>query len=159
MDHTLTMAAWHSSSISTSGIAILQHHYTLTFRDSHCMFWEFPYAFSFGKFYVDFESWKYLCRQFLQKKKNTLLWNHIAWCLCTQDSLLCAPDYTKNRKVRDLLTGTPDSKDEGYNPDPGPEAIKGKSSVNKWRAIRMVWCPGKRGLSFGEHMRETGPVD
>ena len=48
------------------------------------------------------------------------------------------PNYTKNRKVRDLLD-TPDPKDKNaYNSDAEPEAMNGKSSVNKYREIRMV---------------------
>lgn len=53
-------------------------------------------------------------------------------------------DDTKYRKVKDLKLDIPSSRDENtklretVDPDPEPETIKGKSSINKYRIVPIT---------------------
>lgn len=74
----------------------------------------------------------------LWKKVPTTVELHSMICLRpTQDSLLCPPHphYTRNRDVKDLLTGLTWSQGrqwrETMGPYQEPETIQGTSSVNK----------------------------
>lgn len=70
------------------------------------------------------------------------------------------PNYTKNWKVRDLLD-TSDPKHETPTIQiPSLRPLGGKSSVNKYREVRMVQYSGKRArhrdLPLLECVRGTG---